>query len=266
MIYLKTYFHSENEINFINLNLEESYSFIDKFIICEYDINHNGVKRDFIYEKVKDKINPELRDKIIYLKCEIRHLAVDAVENESLAHKNETLMRGYFVKCINFDDDDIIISVDADEIIYGSSYPDIIEGVKNHSCVKIELNQFFYRLDYLWTDNRFIAPTAAFYKQFKKRYPNNWRYEGRLLKGAKGCHFSWCMTVSDMVQKLKKYAHVKYKHLADSKILEQAIHDKEYPFDTKKPFTIKVIDRNDPVMPKSISRTGYDEFYKKYSK
>ena len=45
MIYLKTYFYTENEIKFINLNLMESYEHIDKFIICEANIHHTGEKK-----------------------------------------------------------------------------------------------------------------------------------------------------------------------------------------------------------------------------
>ncbi len=266
MIYLKTHFYTENEINYINLNLQESYDKIDKFIVCEFNITHTGAKRDFVFENFRHLINPLYIDKLVYIPCDIANLAVDAKTNESLAHStNELLMRGYFVKEYHFEDDDIIVSVDCDEIIYNQSYDEIINSVKTHGKVSIELNQFFYKLNYFWSDNNFIAPTAAYYKTYKNNYPAHWRYDGYLLQGKKGCHFSWCMTVDDMIYKLNTYAHVKYQPFANKEVLTNAIQTKIYPFDINKAFTIKVIERDSSLLPKSIQDSFYDEFWNKLS-
>lgn len=264
MIYLKTYFHTETEINFINMNLIESYNHIDKFIICEFDVNHNGEKREFIYDKIKYQILSEYRDKIIYLKCKLSN-PLDGENNENNSHINETIMRGYFTKCLEFNDDDVIISVDADEIIYSESYNIIFKYLEKHDKVQLRLNQFFYKLNYYWKDNNFIAPVAAYYKVFKNFYPSDWRYNGYVIPNIMGCHFSWCMSIDDMILKLKKYAHVKYKYLADKNILEKAIVDKTYPFDIRKPFNIEIVDRDSTIMPKSISNKLFDNFYKIFS-
>ena len=266
MIYLKTHFYTENEINFINLNLQESYNHIDKFIVCEFNITHTGSEREFIFEKFEHLINPLFKDKLLYIKCDILNLSIDATNNESLAHSsNELLMRGYFVKKFNFDDDDIIISVDCDEIIYKQCYDEIIESIKIHGKVKIEINQFFYKLNYFWSDNNFIAPTGALYKSYKNNYPSHWRYDGFLLSGKKGCHFSWNMSVDDMIYKLNTYAHTNYKKFADKNILENAITNKIYPFDLNKPFTIKIIDRESKLLPDSLKESFFDEFWNKFS-
>ncbi len=243
-----------------------SYNKIDKFIICEFNITHTGAKRNFIFENFEHLINPLYKDKIVYLKCDIAHLAVNAMTNESLAHStNELLMRGYFVKIFNFNDDDIIISVDCDEIIYTQCYDEIINAVSIHGKVSIELNQFFYKLNYFWVDNKFVAPTAAYYKTYKDKYPAHWRYDGILLSGKKGCHFSWCMSLDDMVYKLNTYAHTNYKKFANKEVLINAITTKIYPFDLNKPFTIQIVDRTSPILPTSIQNSFYDEFWKKLS-
>lgn len=266
MIYLKTHFYTENEINYINLNLQESYNKVDKFIVCEFNITHTGAKRDFIFENFEHLINPLYKDKLVYIKCDIANLAVNADSNEYLAHStNELLMRGFFVKKYNFNDDDIIISVDCDEIIYNECYDDIISNVKFHGKVSIELNQFFYKLNYHWIDNRFVAPTAAYYKIYKDKYPSNWRYDGIILSGKKGCHFSWCMSIDDMIYKLNTYAHIQYKQYANKEILSKAIQDKKYPFDTNKPFTIQTIERSSHLLPKSIQDEFYNDFWNKLS-
>lgn len=266
MIFLKTHFYTENEINYINLNLQESYNKIDKFIVCEFNITHTGEYRDFIFDKFIDKINPIYKDKLLYIPCDIQKLSINAKDNENLAHStNELLMRGYFVKMFNFNDDDIIISVDCDEILYNQSYDKIIEEVKVNKKVSIELNQFFYKLNYHWVDNNFIAPTAAYYSEYKNNFPSHWRYDGKLISGKMGVHWSWGMQVEDMIYKLNTYAHVKYKKFADKDILNNAIENKIYPFDLNKPFTINIIDRSSNILPDSIRDNFYDEFWNKLS-
>ena len=266
MIFLKTHFYTPNQINFINLNLQESYNHIDKFIVCEFNITHTGKHRDFIFTEYEHLIDPRFKDKLLYIPCNILDLAIDADTNESLAHStNELLMRGYFVKKYDFNDDDIIISVDCDEIIYKSSYDTIINNIKIHGKVSIQLNQFFYKLNYFWKDNKFIAPTGALYKTYKNIYPAHWRYDGVLLEGALGCHFSWNMTVDDMIYKLNTYAHTKYRKFADTEVLNNAIINKIYPFDLNKPFTIEVIDRSSSLLPDSIRDPLFDEFWNNLS-
>ncbi len=263
MIYLKTHFYTENEINFININLQECYDKVDKFIVCEFNITHTGEERDFIFNNFEHLINPLYKDKLLYVRCDVSDLAIKVGSNENLAHNtNELLMRSYFVKMVDFNDDDIIISVDCDEIIYKESYHDIINGVIKHQCVSIELNQFFYKLSYHWVDNKFVAPTAAYYKYYKYKYPSHWRYDGVLLSGKKGVHFSWCMSIDDMIYKLNSYAHIKYKEFANKDILDGAVKNKIYPFDLKKPFHINVVERESDILPKSILDSYYDEFWK----
>jgi len=263
MIYLKTQFYTPIELNFINLNIAEAYDKVDGIIVTECDVHHTGRPNDFIFDDYKHMLNPEFMDKVIYLKCELRDKAVDAYEpeKEHLIHKyNEPLMRGHFVKLMKFDDDDIIISVDGDEIIYNESYDKIIEEVKKTNKVKINLNQFFYRLNYHWINKDFIAPTAAKYKEYKNSYPNNWRYDGYLLKGKHGCHFSWCMKPEDMLYKLDTYSHPIYRNCADINILTDAIKNKKYPFDPKIKFEIKEITLDNDILPKSLRSNFFNDF------
>ena len=58
-------------------------------------------------------------------------------------------MRSWFTKLYNFEDDDIIISVDADEIIDKRKLPDIINQVNSNGIVKLKMRQFFYKKTYL---------------------------------------------------------------------------------------------------------------------
>ena len=83
MIYLKTYCYAPHEIDFVIANLKECYDHIDKMIVCEFDIHHTGVKREFEYRDLKERVPEELRDKLDYHACEVFDITARAYEDES---------------------------------------------------------------------------------------------------------------------------------------------------------------------------------------
>lgn len=253
MIYLKTYFYTENEVKFLIMNLIESYDFIDGFIISEHNRTQTGRPRDYIWDKVKGDFPPHLMDKVIYIPSDISEETVDAYDDEDTCHRvNEPVMRSSFMKDMEFNDDDVIISVDADEIINSEAYLYILTMVDMKECIRLPLHQFFYRMNYLWKDKEFNSPIAAKYKVFKNNYPCNWRDVGEVLPHKVGCHFSWCMSPKEMVYKLHTYSHTRYRFCADEELLTKAIEEKTYPFDTNVKFEIEELDYSDERLPECI--------------
>jgi hypothetical protein len=254
MIYLKTYCYAPHEIEFIKANLEECYPYIDKMIVCEFDINHTGMKREFIFDNLKEQMPTKCRDKFDYHQCSIFDYTVEAYNNENAIHRiNEPVMRSWFTKLYDFVPDDIIISVDADEIIYGDKIEYILDQVQEYGVTRLKLQQFFYKKNYLWKNKDFVSPIAAYYKMIKPQYPNNWRdYGYHVTEKQVGCHFSWCMTTDQMIHKLDTYSHPKYRFCAKKELLEDAIKNKKYPFDKNVQFDIEEIDLNDERIPKSL--------------
>ena len=229
-IYLKTYCYAPHEIDFIVANLAECYDHIEKMIVCEFDINHTGVKRDFEYTDLKDRVPEHLRDKLDYHACEVFNETARAYEDEDAIHNvNEPVMRSYFTKLYDFNDDDIIISI-----------------------VSLKLRQFFYKKTYLWENNDFTSPIATYYGAIPQKYPSNWRDIGKVTDDYVGCHFSWCMTPDEMVHKLHTYSHPRYRFCANKELVESAIENKEYPFDPSVDFRIRELEENDPIIPESI--------------
>ena len=254
-VYLKTYFYVEHEIKFLIMNLIESYDHIDKFIICEHNRTHTGMPRKFIFEKHEHKFPPELMDKVLYLPCDISEHTVEAYENEDAIHAiNEPVMRSSFMTNLSFDDEDVIISIDADEIIYRDAYPYILSEVKEKDCVRLNLHQFFYKMNYLWEGKDFVSPIATKYKVFRHKYPCNLRDVGPVVSKKVGCHFSWCMTPKEMVYKLDTYSHPRYRFCADENLLEEAIKNKEYPFDPDVDFDITELEEDDVRLPECLKK------------
>lgn len=254
MIFLKTYFYVEHELKFLKYNILEAYPFIEKFIVCEFNKTHTGMPRTYIgKEKVLQAIPQKYWDKILYLAIDLEGLTVEAYNREDLIHQiNEPVMRSVFMKHVNLKDEDIVVSVDADEIIYSETYNRIEEKLKETDVCSLNLHQFFYKPTYLWVHKEFIAPTAAKFSHFKNSFPFNLRYEGETLKEKAGCHFSWCMTVDEMLYKLDTYSHPKYRFCADKQLLENSILKKEYPFDRNQKFEIEEIPSNSLILPKSM--------------
>ncbi len=254
MIYLKTYFYVDHELQFLAANLSEAYDHIDGFIICEFNRTHTGRARHLIgYEYLKERLPADKLDKVMYIPCDMSSLAVEAYNNEDAIHDvNEPIMRSAFMKLMQLRDEDIIVSVDADEIIYGDMYPKIVDAVERDGLCQLNLHQFFYKKNYLWKDKDFIAPTAIKYKYIKNTWPCSIRYEGPVFPEKAGCHFSWCMSPDEMVYKLHTYSHPRYRHLADVNILKNVIENKEYPFDPSIEFEIVELDPKDPIIPRSM--------------
>ena len=253
MIYLKTYMYAPHELEFIIANLEECYEHIDKMIVCEFNINHTGVKREYEFLDLKDHIPEHLRDKLDYHACDVYDVTARAYEDESSIHRiNEPVMRSWFTKLYNFRDDDIIISVDADEIIDRRKLPYIIDQVSKYDIVSLKMRQFFYKTTYLWKNKDFTSAIACKYGCINPKYMNNWRDCGKVTEEYVGCHFSWCMDIDAMVHKLHTYSHPKYRFCAKRDILEDAIENKKYPFDINTKFEIEELDYNNELLPESI--------------
>lgn len=255
-IIFKTLFSSPNEIPFIKLNLLETEGNVDKFIICEFSQTHTGKTREFIFENFKKQFTSEEWDRITYIKANIDDLVKDGYNNSKNAHFNEDLMRGYFVREIDIKPKDIVVSVDADEVIFSEFYPLIFKSLGFFTrAVKLELNQFFYRLDYLWLNERFIAPTVCYGSYYKK--PNSrWRYDGRLFKGVVGTHFSWCIPIEDMVSKITSNAHQNdYADKVNYETMLESVKNKHYPFGDRE-FKIVTVNKTDfpKLYPSSISK------------
>lgn len=253
MIYLKTYMYAQHELEFIIANLQECYDHIDKMIVCEFNINHTGEKRNFEFEDLCSKVPENLRDKLDYHACDIYDITARAFNDEDTIHRvNEPIMRSFFTTLYDFDPEDIIISVDADEILYREEIQGVIDKVKTNNIVSLKMRQFFYKKTYLWEDIIWRSAIACKFKAINPAYPNNWRDTGVPTEDFVGCHFSWCMSTEAMIKKLYTYSHPCYRFCADKEILQDAIDNKKYPFDKNRSFNIKEIDSNSSIIPTSL--------------
>jgi len=265
MIYLKSYCYSKHELPFVIANLVEGYDYIDKLCLYEYNYTHTGIKKEYEMEKVLHLVPKNLREKLYYKKVDITNHVEYAYKNGPLIHSvNEPIQRSMLFNDTNFDlqDNDIIIDHDIDEIIYKKNYPLLLEELKNRKTpLSIRLNQFFFKQHYLWGDCHFSSPTIYTYKMVKNSRRivkgmkiKNLRDLGNKTREIHGCHMSWVIPVDYMINKLHSYSHPEFRKYANKELLQKAINDKIYIFDTKRSFNIEELSLDDPRIPKYLQR------------
>ena len=255
-IYLKTIVSNPHELNFIIANLIESEGVVNTFLITEYDYTHSGESRKQIFLDLLPRIPERFHDIIDY-----RFISLDNQikkydpEGGYLRH-NEWLMRTGFLRIRNFFPEDLIISVDADEILYSKTYKYLRlmwrlfpRGIH----LLLSLHQVMYRPNILWSNLKFQAPTVSSFAKLSKSDVAAWRYTGLKLPLWAGCHFSWHIPVADMMHKLNTYGHKdKFARFANPVVLQSAIDNLEYPFEPDRDVRMKRIDITNRILPKSI--------------
>jgi len=271
MIYLKSYCYNKHELVFVIANLMEGYDYIDKLLLYEYNFTHTGIPKNYELESLITLIPKHLQSKLYYKKVDITNYVEYAYENGPLIHEiNEPIQRSWAFNDpnITFKDDDIIIDIDIDEIIYQSSYiPLIKELEEKNRPLSIKMNQFFYKNNYLWTDLIFTSPAIYKYnmtgsKIIKGLKIKNFRDVEIKTSKIYGCHMSWVMPVDYMLKKLHSYSHPEYRHFCDKKILEKAIEDKKYVFNLNRPFNIQELNINDPRIPIFLQKKNIFDYLK----
>lgn len=247
---------SPHEFPFLRLNILESMERVDRILVCEANFTHTGKERELIFGELIEGLRREEKVKVEYLPLKLNNLIDWSHESGQLYHHIERLIRNRFSEETKIHKDDIVIAVDADEVIYEASY-DLIEKrlykswMKKSKSLRLKLHQFFYKLDYHWINCEFSSPVAAKAGYFlSKGNAAQWRDEGEVSKFFAGCHFSWVMDVDQMLIKLQTYAHNDiYGQFANKQLLEFAIQNKEYPFDSKVNFKVEEIRKTSNIYP-----------------
>jgi hypothetical protein len=260
MRYIKTYCYADYELDYIKAQLIASENEIDCVVVYEYDVTHRGEPKPFRLAPLIKNIDPVLRKRLEYRPVSIKNIAINT-QDSSVIHKiNEPIQRSFFYNddFFSLEDNDFIIDCDVDEIIYNSKY----RKIRNLSRVigrpmSLPLNTFFYKKNYLWTNLKFISPTAYHYYQVKN--PVTILDNGFEIKHRRdlkirfpikcGAHMSWNMPVESMILKLKSYSHPEYEKYANIDILQKAVDEKKYIFDVSRKFKIKELPMDDKRIP-----------------
>lgn len=260
-IVLRILVSDPSEYKFVLMNAIESQNIVDRVLVVEHNYTHAGKMTEFKFNKLESQLREDSSNSTIEIHSISinERVLINAATSEEM-HFNEDLIRSSFLTHCGISSDDLIIAVDADEIIYRRTLRAIriIRRLFPNANlnVSLQLHQFYYRVNYLWMEVKFRSAVVVS-GRVALANPKTLRDSGKRIPIWAGCHLSWVMPLHQMVNKLQNYAHKpEYGHFANVEVLSEAIQNKVYPFDPSRPFTIKVLSIFElrKMMPKSFWR------------
>ncbi len=243
-----------NEDHIVDLRLNILSEFVDKFVIVESTVNHQGKPKELNFnlsnfKKFKDKIN------YIIVDDTPENIKKSHIGGESLVeqHQRNSIMKG--IKDAR--DDDLIILSDVDEI------PDLNklnEFNKNNYAV-FSQKMFMYKLNFCnLEENNWHGSKICLKKNFKspqwirdlkfKKYPF-WRIDKlkniQIIQNG-GWHFAYLQSPENISKKIQSFAHgefnkssitkednIKSKIESGQDVLERGFKLKKVDIDTSFP-------------------------------
>jgi beta-1,4-mannosyl-glycoprotein beta-1,4-N-acetylglucosaminyltransferase len=209
-------FTFNDELEILNIRLNTLDKFIDKFIIVESIINHQGQKKKInfdinLFKKFKNKIN---------------YFLIESFPKNSDSWQIENFQRNYIANGLkNCEENDVIIVSDADEIpkLNNINFKNLTKKIYS-----FEQSNFMYKLN-LIRPNKWLGSKLCKYKHLKspqwlrslkthKKHPffridkifkKNYTSDFEIVKDG-GWHFSWLKSTDNIILKIKSYAHTEY--------------------------------------------------------
>lgn len=202
MIYYASLFF--NELDLLDLKIREESPYVDKMFIVESELSFTGNQKSVNYPKGKYDNYKNVEH--VLLKESFFPKGITAWERE---HVQRNAIRSL----VGYNDDDIWIVTDIDEIIVGKNIPMLVEETAKHGHICIGMQIYYYYINAL--------------------YPRGWDYPfmctGKVARGHDfqdivkrrgispekivtncGKHFSYLGSPADISLKLKSFSHTEY--------------------------------------------------------
>ena len=263
-----------NELDLLELRLNILDSYVDYFVICEASVTHSGHKKDYIFEKNKQRFEKFL-NKIIHLKIDDIPENFSNVEikinpktfdeecvndihgfiketnlfNKETEHhfgrdffQKESLRRGLQ----NCDENDIIILSDCDEIPNPKVLEKVDKFINDYDFFTFNQKTYYYYINLL-KETSWKGSRMGLYKNLKKYSFNKLRAQQNCEIYEGGWHFSFMGGSEQVKLKIKSYSH-------------QELNTSEY---------IDNVDKNienniDPFFRGSLTKVDIDSSYPEY--
>lgn len=198
-------FNHEIELLEIRFNILNDY--VDKFIITEGDITFSGKPKKKHFLKNKDKFS-KWKEKII-----LNEINIPSLESP---WDREVYSRNSVMNLDIFEDDDLILTSDSDEIPNPEVLKYANEWINDDTHFTFQQNGYHGYLNNLYTDSWF-GTRAATYKYMKNTTVDDIRegtedenkINGSIITNA-GWHFSYCGDEEHIKQKINSFCDREY--------------------------------------------------------
>lgn len=242
-----------NESLIAKLQIHEASKWVDEIHITEFDKSFKYTEHELAFGNLallpKVFYHPmQARGKYLAPRRYIPHFILNPVSRwlkhivRGTAWYNEAVSRNYSLWNSNYDDDDILILSDVDEIIDSKYSQEIIDAVNQYGIITIRIHFtcFYFNL----FCPKFSGPADYSYRIFvvkgkvmREKFHNDSDYLRKCgerskildvvkcLDGIKGFHHSWLGDDNFVINKLRSYAHDESDH--SSEILTNGKYDIE---------------------------------------
>lgn len=230
-----------NELDLLELRLNILDPIVDYFVICEANITHSGVQREYCFqEHMLEGRFMKFANKIIYLKVdnipdEFENLTNYDLSSASTLSGEERLSWNTIVSYIqnqtvctltnkpacreqwqrasilislsrqNCTSDDIIMLSDIDEISNPNTLQTILNNFDNNQIYSLRQNSYYYKLNLL-KEKHWVGPRLSSFNKFQQYAPITFRHIRDLIIANGGWHFSF-QTASGVANKIQAYSH-----------------------------------------------------------
>lgn len=223
-----------HELDILEIRLRTLWDVVDKFVVAEIPVLYKGSKKPLHLTQNLERFKPYY-DKLVVLTVTeefvFKNLKLNWVPND-IEKFQRNMLRDWAYE--HYEDDDIVIHGDVDEI----PHPRVIGDFREHGFVKAvlitRLYRYYYDLYFQDWNHLFIARLGQVKKHkcwdsMRKHQVNNWH---RIEKA--GWHFS---AVGDFDHILKKFSDMNCfgpaknnKRLVDPERVKKRIEARLHPF------------------------------------
>jgi beta-1,4-mannosyl-glycoprotein beta-1,4-N-acetylglucosaminyltransferase len=196
-----------NEVDLLELRLNILDEVVDKFVIIEGKKTFSGNDKESVFLKNKKKFT-RWENKIIYNYIDIPDFLT--------TWDREIYSRNYPLTLSIYEDDDVIISSDIDEIPNPEAIKNINEWINDRDHFTLQMNFYMYYINNFVTDKWFGSRVSK-YKYLKNTTLDNIRetteqidkITGSIVDGG-GWHFSYLGGEEMIKNKIQSFSHTEY--------------------------------------------------------
>jgi hypothetical protein len=222
-----------NEFDILELRLQEHWDQVDKFVIAEANMTHQGDPKEFLLEQNWDRFKP-YADKII-------HIKVDDMPNHPNAWVPENFQRNALGRGLaDASPEDIIVTSDCDELVRTEAFEYMRES--DHRLWACRIPLFYFKMNYYMYSpaTSLVGAISVRKKDFKSHQEirnlghaisrTEWNYNDGVNCSIPhgGWHFSYFGNEEHVKNKIRSFAHreTNNPHILDNINLDEMLQQK----------------------------------------
>jgi hypothetical protein len=197
-----------NEFDLLDLKLAEELDQVDKFVIAESSQTFQGEEKPLHLEG-----NPRYQHPKIDL---VFHRDRFETGDDTWMWTNESFQRDSLLPT-SFEDDDVFIVTDVDEIINGDDIPMIVEQARTHGLVRLRQLAYHYKINLLIVATIDLRSQQAFAAtgEYVRRSGIGFskirrRHQLGVPIDTRGKHFTYLGDPEQVSYKLRSFSHAEF--------------------------------------------------------